>query len=287
MCTYIYSQDTLCEVFVNLSCPYVATCRYTSSVNSLDLTESSAAAQQITPCPFDESSMTTFAIVNEECNPQNDLDFNGNGDELNISMSSCLKKLRNELCPSRPFPARNHTCHLSDQLVCMAELCHTVSELDADMADTTYFECHDNIIGVILQETDLAKREMELINNAMFYQFSSCVNHTNDTYYCLDTLVEGCFYGSSISTIECLEHLPSICQNLVGDSSEEECVYQLHQVFEDDVYRSCRKGNCVSVFFESEIRELLSNTCYVTKYVLKSESKYLLLKYISLGDLIE
>ena len=52
--------------------------------------------------------------------------------------------------------------------------------------------------------------------------------------------------------MECLEYLPSICHRLEGDLDSEECADELPEIFEDDVYNSCKKGKCVSLLYQGE-----------------------------------
>ena len=243
-------------MFMTLLYPFVGTCHYVNPMNQLRLVESSTEAQTIPPCPIAAKSLINFGVMNGECNPQKTHGFESNAHNVNITMSFCFKNLRSELCPSHPYRSKNDTCHLSDQLVCMAKLCHTLLELDGDAENSAYFSCHDDIIAIILQETDHTMKEIQLIEDALFYQFYLCVNQTHDGYYCLDLLVSSCLYGSSISTVECLEYLPSICQKLEGGLDPEECTDELPLIFEEDVYNSCKKGKCVSLLYQGKTAKL-------------------------------
>lgn len=243
-------------------------------------------------CKFDEKSLMNFVVKNSECNPQvdvppeantsDDADYNyyhddsdydqyfdngttqdhemNNNDNFKITFNSCLKKLRYELCAWN-MPAKNNICQLPDQLICMAKLCQTVLEFDDDPADLAYCACFSSIIAIILQETSAKVQVTELISNVVFYQFSSCIDHTDDVYYCLEVLVLGCFYVSTVSTVDCLRYFPSICQNLAEDTEIQECVFQLHQILHDDIYESCKKGKCVSIYHDLVNAGALSLLC--------------------------
>ena len=237
-------------MFMTSSSPSVATCHYTNPMDHLHRVEISTEAQTIPPCPISAKSLMNFGAMNGDCNPQKTHASESNTDNVNITMSFCFKELRSELCPSHPHPSMNDTCHLSDQLVCMAKLCHTLLELDEDADNSASFACHDDIIAIILQETDHVMKEIELIKDELFYQFYLCIGRIHDGYYCSDLLVSSCLYGSSISPVDCLEYLPSICQKLEGHSDQEECADELPQIFEDDVYNSCKKGRCVSLLHQ-------------------------------------